>query len=183
VPLRGPNDLVIDSFGGFYFTDLGKQWAHDVDIGEVYYATPDGARIEEVIAPILHPNGVGLSPDGATLYVAETQTGRLYGWQVAEPEAVFRCEDRTVSPPHGGGMLFGPQNYQLFASLAVEQGGAVCVGTLARGGVTVDHPDGCPPEFVAVPLDSYVTNICFSGTDLRWAFLTCSRAGLVVEVE
>jgi len=36
----------------------------------VYYATPDGGMIREVIHPIANPNGIGLSPDGATLYVA-----------------------------------------------------------------------------------------------------------------
>ena len=44
-PLRGPNDIVFDDKGGFYFTDLGKTRAHDVDRGGIYYALADGSSI------------------------------------------------------------------------------------------------------------------------------------------
>ena len=41
----GPNDIVFDDHGGFYFTDLGKSRARDVDKAGVYYATADGSSI------------------------------------------------------------------------------------------------------------------------------------------
>ena len=44
VGLRGPNDIVFDAHGGFYFTDLGKARAHDMDHGGVYYAPATAAR-------------------------------------------------------------------------------------------------------------------------------------------
>ena len=44
-PLRGPNDLVFDRAGGFYFTDLGKGRAREMDRGGVYYAKADGSLI------------------------------------------------------------------------------------------------------------------------------------------
>ena len=37
VPLKGPNDLVFDAQGGFYFSDLGKVRAREMDRGAVYY--------------------------------------------------------------------------------------------------------------------------------------------------
>ena len=40
IRLRGPNDIVFDGQGGFYFTDLGKTRARDRDHGGVYYARP-----------------------------------------------------------------------------------------------------------------------------------------------
>src|SRR5690242_16113620 len=43
IPLKGPNDLVIDAAGGVYFTDLGKRRPREMDIGAVYYAKPDGS--------------------------------------------------------------------------------------------------------------------------------------------
>ena len=70
--LRGPNDLVCDAHGGIYFTDLGKRRARDMDVGGVYYAKRDGSSIVEVAYPLVTPNGIGLSPEGNTLYVAET---------------------------------------------------------------------------------------------------------------
>ena len=41
--LRGPNDLVFDGAGGFWFTDLGKTRERDSDRGVVYYAKADGS--------------------------------------------------------------------------------------------------------------------------------------------
>ncbi len=60
--LRGPNDLVFDKLGGFYFTDPGKRRARDMDRGFVYYAKADGSQIQQVIEGVTLPNGIGLSP-------------------------------------------------------------------------------------------------------------------------
>ena len=64
--LRGPNDIVFDDQGGFYFTDLGKSRARDVDKGGIYYAKADGSSIVNVVYGTDHANGIGLSPDGQT---------------------------------------------------------------------------------------------------------------------
>src|ERR671936_155805 len=47
--LRGPNDLVFDDAGGFWFTDLGKTRERDMDRGAVYYAKTDSSMIKEAI--------------------------------------------------------------------------------------------------------------------------------------
>src|SRR6476659_4269961 len=77
-PLRAPNDLVFDETGGFWFTDHGVRQERTSDRTAVYYARADGTSIIESIYPLDAPNGVGLSPDGHTLYVAETHTGRVW---------------------------------------------------------------------------------------------------------
>jgi len=59
--LRGPNDLVFDSAGGFWFTDLGKTRERDMDRGAVYYARADGSMIKEAVFPLERPNGIGLA--------------------------------------------------------------------------------------------------------------------------
>ena len=97
--LVGPNDIVFDGLGGFYFTDLGKSRARDRDWGGVYYALADGSRITEVVHPILTPNGIGLSPDGKTLYVAETETARLWAFDVLAPGVLAKA---PFPSPHGG---------------------------------------------------------------------------------
>ena len=71
-PLRGPNDLVFDAHGGFWFTDHGVRLERTSDRTGIYYAQPDGSSIREAIFPMDAPNGIGLSPDGSRLYVAET---------------------------------------------------------------------------------------------------------------
>jgi len=74
VPLNGPNDIVFDAEGNFWFTDHGKTHGRLMDCGAVYYAAADGSFIKQAVFPMLTPNGCGLSPDGKTLYVSETET-------------------------------------------------------------------------------------------------------------
>jgi gluconolactonase len=83
--LRGPNDLVFDGAGGFWFTDLGKTRERDSDRGVVYYAKADGSLIREAIFPLERPNGIGLSPDERTLYVVETPTARCWSFRLSGP--------------------------------------------------------------------------------------------------
>ena len=53
--LKGPNDIVFDSEGGFWFTDLGKRRDRDMDRGFVYWARADGSEIREVTGAMLTP--------------------------------------------------------------------------------------------------------------------------------
>ena len=76
---------MFDRTGGFWFTDLGKSYDRLKDRGAVYYAKPDGSHIEQMVFPIETPNGIGLSPDEKTVYVAETQGGRLWGFDIESP--------------------------------------------------------------------------------------------------
>ena len=93
--LNGPNDLVFDDAGGFWFTDLGKTRERDNDRGAVYYAKADGSKIEEKIFPLERPNGCGLSPDGKTLYVVETPTARCWAFELSAPGDI---KDRPTVP-------------------------------------------------------------------------------------
>ncbi len=174
--LRGPNDLVVDAEGGIWFTDLGKRRSRDLDYGGVYYARADGT-IAEVAFPVTTPNGIGLSPDGRTLYVAETEGARLWAFDIEGPGLIRR---HPWPSPHGGRLLYAAGGrYQRYDSLAVEAGGNICVATLMEGGITVVAPDGRLVEFVPLP-DRYVTNLCFGGPDLRTAFVTLSLSGRLV---
>ncbi len=179
VPLRGPNDLVFDRHGGFYFTDLGKGRLRELDRGAVYYARADGSLICEVAFPMLTPNGVGLSPDGGTLYVAETEPARLWAFDLAGPGEIRR---QPWPSPHGGRLVTGSANYQRFDSLAVDRAGSVCVATLVHGGISIISPDGASVRHMPMP-ERWVTNICFGGADLRTAFITLSSTGRLVACE
>lgn len=177
IPLKGPNDIVFDAHGGFYFSDHGKRRPRDMDMGGLYYAKADGSFIAELVQPMIFPNGVGLSPDQKTIYVAETRTGHLWGFDITSPGVLRR------GPPHdnGGRHLTGPAGYTSFDSLAVEAGGHVCVASLVLGGINVIAADGTFVGFVEMP-DPYCTNICFGGPDLRTACITLSSTGRVVSM-
>jgi gluconolactonase len=176
-PLKGPNDIVFDRHGGFYFTDHGKRRPRDVDLGGLYYARTDGSLISELVQPMIMPNGVGLSPDEQTVYVAETRTGHLWAFDIVSPGVIRK------QPPHenGGRHLAGPPGYTSYDSLAVEHDGNICVASLVLGGINVIAPDGGFVEFVAMP-DPICTNICFGGPDLKTAYITLSSTGRVVSM-
>lgn len=176
--LNGPNDLVFDKHGGFYFTDLGKGYGRLHDRGAVYYATPDGKSIKEIVFPIDMPNGCGLSPDGKTLYVAQTMAGRLMKFAITAPGELA---PRT-GPLHGD-LVCGLPGLQLFDSLGVDGEGNVCVATISfpMGGITSIRPDGTY-EQTHFP-DPLVTNICFGGKDLRTAYVCCSATGKLVAAD
>src|SRR5436190_499195 len=179
--LRGPNDLVFDSDGGFWFTDHGTHGERQHDVGGVYYAKADGSEIREAIWGLQSPNGIGLSPDGGTVYVAETWTGRLWSWKVTGPGAV---EPEPGLVEHGGHLVAGLPGLQLFDSLGVDAEGNVCVATIITtgGGVTSISPDGSKTELTECG-DPLTTNICWGGEGRKTAFITCSATGRLVSVE
>ena len=134
----------------------------DLDYGGVYYAAADGSAIIEAAHPFLTANGIGLSPDESVLYVAETEGGRLWAFDL---EAPGRIRKQPWPSPHGGRLVYTAGNsYERFDSLAVEDSGNICVATLINGGISVISPAGELVEFVPMP-DRYTTNICFGGAD------------------
>ncbi|MFT3978443.1 MAG: SMP-30/gluconolactonase/LRE family protein [Sphingomonas bacterium] len=176
--LRGPNDIVFDAHGGFWFTDHGKvdyaKRAHDI-VG-IFYAKADGSHLEEVIFPSNNPNGCGLSPDGKALYAAETYTCRLMKFNITAPGKVA-----PDAGPGGPGIpLYRPAGYKFFDSLAMEASGNICVATIGESGISVVSPEGELVEFVATD-DIFTTNICFGGADMMDAWITLSGIGRLVK--
>jgi gluconolactonase len=170
-PLRGPNDLVFDKSGAFWFSDLGKSNGDQMHMGHILYAKPDGSMIRRAREGMVTPNGVGLSPDEKTLYVAETHTSRVWAFDIAGPGELSAPADLWTP-----GKVLGPlPGYQLLDSLAVEAGGKVCVATIVNGGITAFDPNGGTEHF-PFP-DPIVTNICFGGADMRDAWITASGTG------
>ena len=178
VQLRGPNDLVFDRDGGFWFTDHGKLQDRLQDRTGVFYAKADGSHIQETIFPMEGPNGIGLSPAEDEVYIAETPTGQVWAYELAGPgELLGQRRDK----PDGGRLLGGRDGYFMFDSLAIDADGNVCVATIIDGGITILSPTGGEPGFVPMP-DRVTTNICFGGADLRTAYITLSSTGQLAKV-
>jgi gluconolactonase len=178
-PIMGPNDIVFDGKGGFWFTDHGKSYDRLMDRGALFYAAVDGSFIKEAAFPLITPNGVGISPDGNTLYVSETETGRVWSFPILGPGELGK---EAWPSPHGGTFIGGPTGYQRFDSMAVEANGNICVATLVHGGISVFSPDGGLVEFLEAP-EPYCTNIAFGGPDMKTAYITLSGYGRLVAVD
>jgi gluconolactonase len=172
-PLIAPNDLVFDAEGGFYFTDHGVE-AGNIDSPGVLYAKADGSYITGLAYGTVSTNGIGLSPDGSHLYVAQTHNGTLLEWAVVAPGELVNSVG--ADGPHGGRLLHKAPDGQLFDSLAVDAEGWVNVATLVNGGITSVSPSGTEVIHIPVP-DPIVTNICFGGDGLGTAFITASATG------
>ena len=179
--LRGPNDIVFDAHGGFYFTDLGKVRDTQIDRGGVFYGQPDGSAVSVIARPVMTPNGIALSPDGNTLYYAETEGARVWAFDI---EAPGRVRKDTWPSPNGARMVTASPggHWQRFDSMAVDALGNVCVATLMHGGITIVSPDGRTTSFVPLP-DRFTTNLCFGGPELRTAFVTLSGSGRLVAID
>ncbi len=167
VPLRGPNDLVFDSTGRLWFTDLGSGHEDVRMIGGLYTASADGAAITAVNRRSISYNGIGLSPDQKHVYVADT-------WQAR----VYRYDNRAeAQEPHYIATGIGPVG---FDSLAVTAAGNVCVAmVMGTGGIATVTPGGQVTQ-LAIPDDPYVTNIAFGGEDMRDAYITLSGTGRLI---
>jgi len=175
--LLAPNDLVFDTAGGFWFTDHASNNAERRMHGGLYYAKADGSKITKVLRELTSPNGVGLSPDGAHVYYAETMPGRLWELPLSAP---------GVGKPVGG---FTPANFvgnfpglAYFDSLGVQADGGVCVATILSGGISTFWPDTSKLEHTPLP-DLICTNICWGGKDMKTAYITMSSTGKLVSCD
>lgn len=134
-PFQGPNDLCFGPDGTLYFTDPEGS-SLEQRSGVVYAVSPDGdvARVAEGLA---YPNGIAVSPDGATLIVAETHTGILRRYSL---DAARRYQETTplatLTPARSEPDAAGPDGMALGAD------GNLYVAHFAAGVVQIVAPDG-----------------------------------------
>jgi gluconolactonase len=182
--LKAPNDLVFDEHGGFWFTDHGVRYDRDADRTYICYAKADGSEIREVMGPIDGPNGIGLSPDGKKLYVAETYTAAIWSWDVTAPGEIG---EGMPLLPHRGTPVCRVSGFAALDSLAIDAEGNICVGTLLKGGITTVAPGAEPAAGEEIDFteagDVWPTNIAFGGDDLRTAYITGSTTGRLLVVD
>jgi len=169
-PLKGPNDLVFDRHGNLYFTDHGKTYPRQRDFGGLFFLANGAREAVELDHHHTSPNGVGLSPDEKTVYMADTMTARLWAFDLSAPGEISRA-----SPFNLGRVVATMPGLQYFDSLAVAASGNICIATILNGGITTLTPEGAQSH-TAFP-DPFVTNICFSGDDPLDAWVTLSGTG------
>lgn len=175
-PLKGPNDLVFDKSGNLYFSDHGKTYPRHRDFGGLFFLANGASEAVELDHHHTSPNGVGLSPDEKTVYMADTMTARLWAFDLAEPGKIEQS-----SPFNKGRVVATMPDLQYFDSLAVAASGNICVATILNGGITTITPEGAHSH-TAFP-DPFVTNICFGGEDLSEAWVTLSGTGKLAKCQ
>lgn len=172
----GPNDIVFDYDGGMWFSDLGKHVGHTSLAGGIFYAKPDGSLVKRAVDG-MQVNGIGISPDGKTVYGALSFESLLVGFDV-EGEGVLG----PIAGLGSGHVVaqFGPR--QLLDSLAVDADGHICVATCLNG-AGIGSVDPATGIVTNIPFpDMLTTNICFGGADMQDAWITMSTTGRLAKV-
>lgn len=166
-----PNDLAIDSAGGFYFTDPNYRHRGQEAIKKelAYYCSPEG-KVAVVSDVCTNPNGVLLSADEKTLYLADCRGKLVYRYGVASPGKLTgetRWLDLGASPD---GMTADAEGNLYIAC------GAAGVKVYSREG----EPIGQISAERGVP---YASNVCFGGKDFRTLLVTSKDRFLGVQMK
>jgi len=132
LPLRTPNDLVVDAAGGVYVTDSVRHTGH------VFYRAPDG-RQRVVATGLDYPNGLALSADERCLYVAESYQNRVLQIGLAGPGATVGSPAVFARlPVHASGRAVD----NLPDGMAFDATGRLWVAHYGMGAVQVLSPTG-----------------------------------------
>ena len=169
--LNRPNDVICHSNGSLYFTDPGYRVPmaeRELDAA-VYRIAPDGTV--SLAVPVEYPNGLALSTDERTLYIANTRWCQYI--HAVELDAAGNMVRRRVFADMSADGTNGVPD-----GMKVDQAGRVfCTGT---GGVWVFAPDGAKLGIIEMP--EVCANVAFGGPDLRTLFLTASTSVYTLRV-
>jgi gluconolactonase len=180
-PIDGPNDVITDAKGGFYFTD--PQFTMDAEKFQpgraVYYVSPEG-KITRITEPneFAMPNGILLSPDGKTLYINNSYDDE--SWYPVNSEkdnfiwAYDVNDDGTITNGRQFAKLFLTGNVldrkgksTSADGMAIDKMGNIYVGTYY--GVQIFNKNG---EYVGmINLPSFPVSLCFGDEDMKTLYI------------
>ena len=154
---NAPNDLWIDSSNAIWFTDPAYGRApEELEIGAeaVWWISPDRTEVRRVADAFKRPNGIGMAPDGKTLYVADRGADVTWAYPVLGPGRVG--ERRTFTDAG-------------FDGFAIDEHGNL-YGTPKAKLVRVHAPDGS--TIGEIPLPESPSNVTFAGPDRNTLVVT-----------
>jgi sugar lactone lactonase YvrE len=150
----GLNDLLADADGSVLIGSLRMNWAEPEAgrPGELWRVGP-GAEAVAVLEAIDYPNGVGLSPDGRTVYVADYVGARIHA---ADLEDGHFTNHRVLAALERGNA----------DGLAIDAEGRAWVATGPGGSFDCFDAAGRLVDRIEPPA-SFAVTLCFGGADGR----------------
>jgi gluconolactonase len=169
---KGCNDLVFAKNGDLYFTDQGLSGLND-PTGRVFRLTAEG-RLDCLIDNVPSPNGIGLSPDDRTLFVAVTRDNSI--WRIPlNPDGSINRAGKYIQL---SGSLGGPDG------IALDERGGMVVAQVHFGSLWVFDEWGEPSWRVRTEhIGRRTTNVCFGGQGNRSIFVTETATGSILRAD
>ncbi len=161
---NAPNDLCLDRTGRMYLSDpryVGDE-PRELEHRAVYRIDPGSSRAVEFTREVVKPNGLALSPDQKTLYVADHDNGtdKIDPTKPAPPQGVMRIYG---FPLDSQGNLAGPRRTVLdfgddkgCDGMTVDSQGHIYLThrSVRRPGVKVIDPQGREVAFIPTGLEN-----------------------------
>lgn len=176
---NSPNDLCIDARGRIYFSDPKYVGPEEMELSSfnVYRYDPDGS-IRIATSAVDKPNGVILSPDGRTLYVAETDNGTDQADIVKTPPEPGRMTLNAFPVKKDGSLgkkkvlvNFGAETGIDGMTVDVKGHIYAAVRSASRYGIVVFTPTGKEKAYIETP--ALPTNCCFGiGRERKTLYVT-----------
>jgi gluconolactonase len=191
-PFSRPNDVIVASNGGVYFTEPGltvqqaealvKQLGRPLEpqLPPAVYYIPPGGRAIRIEDKLIRPNGIQLSRDQKTLYVDDSNGAEIIAWDI-QPDGLVRNRRAFASLTGRSTRDNGLGGIKTFADgMTIDSDGRLYVAT--GGGVEVLSEEGkhlgtipikCPP--------ADCQNLAFSGPGKRTLYV--GGAGSLYKIE
>lgn len=154
--LNSPNDVVVRRDGQVYFSDPASAALlepQELGFNGLYHVNPQG--VVTLIEKMQRPNGVALTEDGRTLYVADSQERKIVAYDL----------DANGNASHEHlliGNIDGTPD-----GLRVAKNGNLYI---AAHGIVVYSPDGKLIRTIELP--ETPANCAFGGADLKTLYIT-----------
>jgi sugar lactone lactonase YvrE len=151
----------------------GRVWAGTMGIedpgsdGSLYCLGRDWS-LQLRLQSLTIPNGIGWSPDGATMYFTDTTWGRVDAFDYELTTGTMGQRRSFVTLPASSGMPDG---------LTVDEEGCIWLALWGGGAVHRYTPDGRLDTVLRVPA-AQVTSCVFGGRDHRELFITSASLNL-----
>lgn len=166
---RGPNDLTFSRNGDLYFTDQGQSGL-DRPLGCVYRLN-ENARLDRVLENVPSPNGLALSLDEHTLYLAVTRANAVW---------------RVPLDPFGNGTAGRVGNYLQLSGgtgpdgLALTEDGGLAVAHIGLGAIWLFDRLGEPIARVQSCASAFTSNVAFDPDEPDVIYVTDSGSGQIL---
>jgi gluconolactonase len=165
---NSPNDVTVDRQGRVYFSDpryVGSE-PRELDFESVFRIDPDG-KVSRLETTARKPNGLAISPDGKTLYVADN------GGRRRALIALDLDSEGGVSHPR---VILDFGDNRGIDGMTVTTDGLIvaAAGSGARGGVYIISPEG--KVLATIPTPESPTNVEFGGADRKTLYVTAGKS-------